>query len=293
MFKKIIDKRNYIILFIIIVLIIWVVWSMFFHKREPYVETFNYYGEEITFKVYDKVNHNKLTNDINNIYKKYDDIDLSGKLDEDEKILVEYGKILYYKTDGYVDVTSGKLLENIRNDKDYNFKSEIEKVEIKDNKLVNDIDFNFENIIGSYATNEVLYYFKQNDIKKYIVSEDGDITAGDYYDKGEYSISINKPNSDEVLYLINLENKSMATRNTVSKFKSYMVNPKTSKKESKYDGVVVIADDNLTANMLVNSLYLMDMDEGKKLVNDYHAEALWINDEITMTEGFDKYIKNN
>ena len=102
MFKKIIDKRNYIILFIIIVLIIWVVWSMFFHKREPYVETFNYYGEEITFKVYDKVNHNKLTNDINNIYKKYDDIDLSGKLDEDEKTLVEYGKILYYKTDGYV-----------------------------------------------------------------------------------------------------------------------------------------------------------------------------------------------
>ena len=291
MLKKIIDKRNYIIFFIIIVLIIWVVWSLFFHKREPYVETFNYYGEEITFKVYDKVNHNKLTNDINNIYKKYDDIDLSGKLDEDEKTLVEYGKILYYKTDGYVDVTSGKLLENIRNDKDYNFKSEIEKVEIKDNKLVNDIDFNFENIIGSYATNEVLYYFKQNDIKKYIVSEDGDITAGDYYDKGEYSISINKPNSDEVLYLINLENKSMATRNTVSKFKSYMVNPKTNKIENKYDSVVVIANDNLTANMLVNTLYLMDEKEGKDFIKKYDAEALWIDDEIIKTNGFDKYIK--
>lgn len=290
MLKKIIDKRNYLILFVIVILIIWI---LFFNKEKIYMETFNYYGETITYKVYDKVDHKKLTKDINSIYKKYDDIDLSGKLNEDEKALIEYGKILYYKTGGYIDITSGKLLKNIKDGKEYKFKSEIEKIEINNDKLVNDIDFNFENIIGSYATNEVLYYFKQNNIKKYIVSEDGDITALEYYDNGKYTVSINKPNSDEVLYLINLENKSMATRNTVSEFKSYMINPKTSKKESKYDGVVVIADDNLTANMLVNSLYLMDIDDGKKLVNDYHAEALWIDDKIIMTEGFDKYIKNN
>ena len=292
MLKKIIDKRNYIIFFIIIVLIIWVVWSVFFHKNEPYIKTFNYYGEEITFKVYDNVNHKKLTDDINNIYKKYENVnELSGEVNEDEKSLIEYGKIVYYKTDGYIDVTSGELINNIKDDKEYNFESDIEKVEVKDDKLVNDINFNFDNIIGSYATNEVLYYFKQNDIKKYIVSENGDIAVGDYYDKGKYSISINKPNSDEVLYIISLENKAMASRYTKSEFENYMVNPKTSKKESKYDGVIVIANDNLTANMLANSLYLMDIDEGKKLVEDYHGEALWISDEIVKTDGFDDYIK--
>lgn len=292
MLKKIIDKRNYIIFFIIIVLIIWVVWSVFFHKNEPYIKTFNYYGEEITFKVYDNVNHKKLTDDINNIYKKYENVnELSGEVNEDEKSLIEYGKIVYYKTDGYIDVTSGELINNIKDDKKYNFESDIEKVEVKDDKLVNDINFNFDNIIGSYATNEVLYYFKQNDIKKYIVSENGDIAVGDYYDKGKYAISINKPNSDEVLYIISLENKAMASRYTKSEFENYMVNPKTSKKESKYDGVIVIANDNLTANMLANSLYLMDIDEGKKLVEDYHGEALWISDEIVKTDGFDDYIK--
>lgn len=292
MLKKIIDKRNYIIFFIIIVLIIWVVWSVFFHKNEPYIKTFNYYGEEITFKVYDNVNHKKLTDDINNIYKKYENVnELSGEVNEDEKSLIEYGKILYYKTDGYIDVTSGELINNIKDDKEYNFESDIEKVEVKDDKLVNNINFNFDNIIGSYATNEVLYYFKQNDIKKYIVSENGDIAVGDYYDKGKYAISINKPNSDEVLYIISLENKAMASRYTKSEFENYMVNPKTSKKESKYDGVIVIANDNLTANMLANSLYLMDIDEGKKLVEDYHGEALWISDEIVKTDGFDDYIK--
>lgn len=293
MLKKIIDKRNYIIFFIIIVLIIWVVWSLFFHKREPYVETFNYYGEEITFKVYDKVNHNKLTNDINNIYKKYENVnELTGKVNEDEKSLIEYGKILYYKTGGYVDVTSGELIDKIKDDKEYSFESDIEKVEIKDDKLVNDINFNFDSIIGSYATNEVLYYFKQNKITKYIVSENGDVAVGEHYSNDEYSISISKPNSDEVLEIVSLENKAMASRYTTSEFKSYMVNPKTSKKESKYDGVVVIANDNLTANMLVNSLYLMDIEEGKELVNDYHGEALWVIDgDIVTTDGFNNYIK--
>ena len=292
MLKKVIEKRNYIILFIIIILVIWVVWSVFFHKNEPYIKTFNYYGETITYKVYDNVNHKKLTDDINNIYKKYENVnELSGEVNEDEKSLIEYGKIVYYKTDGYIDVTSGELINNIKDDKEYNFESDIEKVEVKDDKLVNDINFNFDNIIGSYATNEVLYYFKQNDIKKYIVSENGDIAVGDYYDKGKYAISINKPNSDEVLYIISLENKAMASRYTKSEFENYMVNPKTSKKESKYDGVIVIANDNLTANMLANSLYLMDIDEGKKLVEDYHGEALWISDEIVKTDGFDDYIK--
>lgn len=295
MLKKIVEKRNYIILFIIIVLVIWVVWSVFFHKNEPYVESFNYYGETITYKVYDKVDHKKLTEDINNIYKKYEDVDdLSGKVDEDEKSLIEYGKLAYYKTDGYVDITSGELLKHLEDDEAYEFKSEIEKVEVKDDKLVNDINFNFDNIIGSYATNEVLYYFKQNNITKYIVNENGDIATGEHYDKGKYTVSINNPNNDEILEIVELENKAIATRNKSDDFQSYMVNPKTSKKENKYDGVVVIANDNLTANMLVNAVYLMDLESGKKLISEYPAEALWLKDgEIIKTDGFDNYVQNN
>lgn len=293
MLKKILDKRNYIILFIIIILIIWIIWIVFFHKNEPYMETFNYYGEDITFRVYDKVDHKKLTKDIDNIYKKYEDVDnLSGEVDEDEKSLIEYGKIAYYKTYGYIDITSGELLKHLKNNEEYDFKSEIENVIVEDDKLVNDINFNFDNIIGSYATNDVLYYFKQNDIKKYIVNENGDVTTGDYYDNGKYTVSINNPNTDEILAVVELENKAIATRNKSDDFQSYMVNPKTSKKENKYDSVVVVANDNLTANMLVNAIYLMDLDEGKNLISEYPAEALWIKgDQIIKTDGFDNYVK--
>ncbi len=280
MLKKIIEKRNYIILFIIIILIIWV---LFFNKKEIYMKSFEYYGEIITYKVYDDVDEKKLTDEINKIYKKYEDIDFEN---DDYKSLLEYGKILYYKTDGYIDVTSGELLDKLKNGEDYSFKSDIEKI---DN--IKNISFNFDNIIGSYATNEVLSYFKQNDIKKFIVSENGDISAGDFYGKGKYSVSINDLDG-EVLDIAYLENKSMATRVKLDEFKSYMVNPKNSKKENKYEMVVVIANDNLTANMLVNSLYLMDIDEGKKKAYDYNAEAMWVNDEVIKTDGFDSYLKN-
>ncbi len=291
MIKKIIDKRNYIILFVIIILIIWI---LFFNKKEIYIKSFNYFDKVITYKVYDKVNHKQITDDINNIYKKYEKMDFKGELSEDEKALIEYGKIIYYKSNGYIDITDGKLVDKIKNEEEYKFKTDIENVKITDNYLINDISFNFSEIISSYATNDVLYYFKQNDITKYIVSDDGDITAGKYYDKGKYSVSINNPSDNEILDIVYLENKSMATRNTVSEFRSYMINPKTSKKESKYDSVVVIANDNLTANMLANSLYLMDEDEGKKTVEDYHGEALWvIDDKIIKTDGFDKYLKND
>lgn len=289
MIKKIIDKRNYLILFIIVILLVWI---LFFNKKEIYVKSFNYFDKVITFKIYDNVNHKQVTNDINNIYKKYENYDFKGKLTDDEKALIEYGKILYFKTDGYIDITTGELIENLKNNRNYEFKTDIEKIEIKDGKLTRNISFNFDNVLSCYATNDVLYYFKQNDITKYIVNEDGDITAGKHYQSGKYDISISNPNNDKVLKIVSFENKSMITRNYVPEIKSYMINPKNSKVEHKYDSVVVIAKDNLTASMLADSLYLMDMEDGKKLLSDYNGEALWITgDDFVMTDGFNKYIK--
>ena len=285
MIKKILDKRNYIILFIIIILIIWILFS---GKKDYYIKTFNYFDETITISIYDKVDYKKTTKDINDIFKNYN-INLDS-INKYENNLIEYGIDIYKKSNGYIDITSGKLIENLKEEKEYNFKTKIDDIKIKNNKLVKKIDFNFDSIIGSFVTKEVINYLEENNIKKYIINENGDITVGEYYSKGKYALSINNPKTNEVLYIVNLENKSMATRNSEG-FKSYMVNPKTNKIENKYDSVVVIANDNLTANMLVNTLYLMDEKEGKDFIKKYDAEALWIDDEIIKTNGFDKYIK--
>ena len=85
----------------------------------------------------------------------------------------------------------------------------------------------------------------------------------------------------------------MATRNKSDEIESYMINPKTSKVTNNFDSVVVIANDNLTANMIANTLYLMDLEEGKKFISDYNAEAIWYTHEkIETTDGIENYTKN-
>ncbi|MBR3897863.1 MAG: FAD:protein FMN transferase [Bacilli bacterium] len=63
----IIDKRNYIILFIIIVLLGFII---FFPKRKPFIRTYNTHGM-ITITIYDKINEKKIDNNIKNICKDY------------------------------------------------------------------------------------------------------------------------------------------------------------------------------------------------------------------------------
>ena len=279
--KKIIEKRNYIILFVIIVLIIWI---MFFNKREIYLKSFNYFDETITYKIYNNIDKNKVTKDINNIYKKYENYNakINNNInDENIYSLIEYGKLLYYKTDGLIDITSGDLLKNMQKGREYTFTSKIDKIGKET------INYNFENIICAYATNDVIYYFKQNDIDKYIVNENGDIKVGKKYNKDKYKISI--INNEKLLYILNLENKAIATRKT-NELK-YMINPKTSKKENKYDMLVVISNDNLTANMVANTIYFMNKEDGEKFAKQYNSEVLWQKeDKIYQTKEFEKYI---
>ena len=70
--KLLIEKRNYLILGIIVLLVIWILFNLF-SKREVYMDSFDYFGESITIKVYDKVNQNNLSEDINKILKGYED----------------------------------------------------------------------------------------------------------------------------------------------------------------------------------------------------------------------------
>ena len=88
-----------------------------------------------------------------------------------------------------------------------------------------------------------------------------------------------------------MNNLSMAVKGNTSAFKSYMVNPLTSQKNSENKLVAVISSDINEANMLANALYLMDVDKGEAFIKDYNAEALWeIDGKIQMTDGFKKYI---
>lgn len=89
--KFIIDKRNYIILFIIILLLIWI----FSFKDEAYVKSFNFNGINITYVIYDKVNSGKISKNINEIYEIYKKKSLDKKESE----------CIFNQSDGYFEGT--------------------------------------------------------------------------------------------------------------------------------------------------------------------------------------------
>ena len=271
-----IEKRNYLILGIIVLLVIWILFNLF-SKREVYMDSFDYFGESITIKVYDKVNQNNLSEDINKILKGYED----GEKDDD---LIEYGRVLYMKSNGYIDVSDTELIKALRRGEDYKFSSKINDDDFK--------DFDLDMIKASYAISEVCDYFKQNNIESYIINEGGNVITGDSYDDDKYTVSLSKYDSEEVLDIVLLENKSLYTLNKSDEITEYSVNPKTSETVDNFDSVSVIANDNVTADMLVRTLFLMNEDEGRKYIENFNAEALWQKgDEISMTNGFKNYLQ--
>ena len=271
-----IEKRNYLILGIIVLLVIWILFNLF-SKKEVYMDSFDYFGKSITIKVYDKVNQDNLSEDIDKILKSYEE----GEKDDD---LLEYGRLLYMKSNGYIDISDTDLVKALRRGEDYKFSSKINDDDFK--------DFDLDMIKASYAISEVCDYFKQNNIESYIINEGGNVITGDSYDDDKYTVSLSKYDSEEVLDIVLLENKSLYTLNKSDEITEYSVNPKTSEAVDNFDSVSVIANDNLTADMLVRTLFLMSEDEGRKYIENFNAEALWQKgDEISMTNGFKNYLQ--
>ena len=271
-----IEKRNYLILGIIVLLVIWILFNLF-SKKEVYMDSFDYFGESITIKVYDKVNQDNLSKDIDKILKSYEE----GEKDDD---LLEYGRLLYMKSNGYIDISDTNLVKALRRGEDYKFSSKINDDDFK--------DFDLDMIKASYAISEVCDYFKQNNIESYIINEGGNVITGDSYDDDKYTVSLSKYDSEEVLDIVLLENKSLYTLNKSDEITEYSVNPKTSEAVDNFDSVSVIANDNLTADMLVRTLFLMSEDDGRKYIENFNAEALWQKgDEVSMTDGFKNYLQ--
>jgi len=69
---------------------------------------------------------------------------------------------------------------------------------------------------------------------------------------------------------------------------NHIIDPATLMPTAKYSAVTVICRDSGVADMLSTALYIMDMDQGRELLKKYHAEAVWIahDDTMTATDGY-------
>lgn len=261
------DKRNYFLGIVIVLLL----FGLFLFKNNVQEETFDFNGKKVTYVFYQVINKKDVYKKIKDIYKKYDDYSskLNEKLDGGKISFLEYGRILYAKTNGVIDITNGEYDLKLKN------------YEVVNNSLKDKINFNIDGILASYATSEVLDYFDLKGINKYIINVDGDIITG--HKKNGYNVSLHDV-SGSLLNIISLDDKSLS-----------VVNERRSTfGEGLYDSVWVISDDILTSNMLANYLYFLSVDEGKEVASRFSSEVLWLKDgELYMTEKFSNYFVKN
>ena len=73
----------------------------------------------------------------------------------------------------------------------------------------------------------------------------------------------------------------------------HIIDPRTLYPTGLWRAVCILAPDSGVADALSTALYLLPVEEGQKLLDDFGAEALWIAEDGTQvfSEGFERYIK--
>lgn len=225
--KLLIQKRNYIIIFIIFILLIWIINN----DEKAFIKSYDYKGDYITINIYEKERYEKIDKKIKNIIKSF-------KLNKE------------------------KLKNDLKKYDEYFEKQGLEKIDVDSKKIEN-----------AYLTEQIIKYFKKNNIKKYIINNGGNISAGLRYSKNKYSISL-YDDFDSILDIISLENESLTHLDL-----------------DEYNYLFCIGNNSVDTIIVNYYLYKLDISEGKKFARNFKTHAYWIyNNKNEYTDGFKKHI---
>lgn len=150
-----------------------------------------------------------------------------------------------------------------------------------------------------FANDEIINYLKQEGIDQYLIQEGGNATAGLSLNNKPYKVALEILNQNDVATIVQLKNRTIVTNvSDIEKYEydgqSYhlLIDPNTSYPAEKIDKVTVIAKDSKTAYTLSNVLYMMDVEQGKKMVEDLKdVDVLWLDSDgkQSSTKNFSKY----
>lgn len=275
------------------------------------------------------------------IYNHYDGIvnlyDVNEKasvspVQVDEKIIdmLSFGKEVYAKTDGNVNICFGSVLQLWHNER------EIAKSNPSDAKLpdknalieankhtnINDLVIDKENntvffndpdmrldvgaIAKGYAVQKVTEFAKEKLWSACAISIGGNVSTFGYKEddgKTKWRISIENPDtsSAQELLMTIITDKCVVTSGDYQRFymvdnKKYchIINKDTLMPSEYVSGVSVICDDSAFGDAMSTALFNMPIDEGVNLVNSLDGiEAVWVDKEYnkTFSNGFDEFVE--
>lgn len=326
--------KKVIIIFSLIIVTLISIFIFNYFKLKKYEYNITYLNTDIFLTLYsnNEKQANKVFKDIENIYQKYDNLindtsstnnlyNINNNLTKDESITVDkdlaniinYGLDIYTKTSGLVDISKGNInsvwmgyrsskvgIPSLEELKFVNYNT-IDQIELNDNNIKNNnlnIDLNL--IIKSYVTDKVVTYLKQNKINSYALNVDNIIVVGQKNNYESYKLGLEDPDDNSSIYkVINIKNKAVASVGLEyyeydNKRYYNIINPKTLFPPDYVKSVTVVGDDIMEAEFLATYLFLLPIEEGKKILENYNVEAIWcLNDNTYITtDEFNKYVEN-
>jgi len=160
-------------------------------------------------------------------------------------------------------------------------------------------------IAKGYAVERIAQYLIDKGVTDFLLNVGGNVrTIGNGKEGVPWKVGIENPNlkkQEEIPHIAYLElsNMSLVTSGSYQRFykvdgKSYhhIIDPETLFPGEKYMSVSVLAENSGLGDALSTSLFLMDYEDGKKLIESLeNVEAMWVmpNGEQRYSEGFKKY----
>ncbi len=252
--------------------------------------------------------------DLKNVYyiKNNNDTTETIKLDSRLCNMIELGMEYNQKTNGKFNINMADILDvwaSYRENKNgvptinelKEAKNKIKPIIFKEKCeiLNNHPSIDLGAIAKGYATEKVGEYLKSEKIDKFIINAGGNVLVGNHYNNAKYKIGLETPNQEKSIYkVLRLENKSVVTSGGYERFYTYngenyhhIIDYETFYPANYFKSVTVIADDSGIADALSTSLFLLPIEEGKKLIKNTDVQVVWyINDnQIVATEGISKY----
>ncbi len=227
--------------------------------------------------------------------------------------MLEYSNDFVQRSNGAFQITNGTVMDGwahyLKNKKKVPTKKEIEKWEQEDqaslvllgeNQIQNTHPMiELGKIPLGFANDEIIDYLKEEEISQYLIQEGGNATTGLSFNDQSYKVALEILNQNDVATIVHLKNRTIVTNvSDIEKYEydgeSYhlLIDPNTSYPAKKIDKVTVIAKDSKTAYTLSTVLYMMDVEQGKKMVEEFqNVDVLWLdlNGKQSATKGFSQY----
>lgn len=157
--------------------------------------------------------------------------------------------------------------------------------------------------VGAVAKGWSVQRIAENAPKGLLISVGGNVCAtGPKDEQGTaWVVGIQNPDMTEnFLHTVYAKEESVVTSGdyqrayTVDgKLYHHIIDPKTLYPSKNWRSVTIICKDSGVADALSTALFLLPQEEGQKLLEQYHAEAMWVDAEgdIFYSTNFQKYIR--